>query len=639
MASMDDLEQYAALVGGWFWKTDSDHRFIYMSASVEPITGVPPEWHYGKTRLELAINSVGDEQWNAHLEILKEGQPFDDFRYKRLGPDGARWLTSCGAPYFDGFGKFDGYRGVGRDITDEIALKDDVEKSRSQLISAMEIIDEGFVYYDAEDQLVICNEKYRDYYPKSRDVIVPGAKFEDIIRVGAQRGEYEAALGRVEEWVTERMFAHNAGNTSIEQKLTDGRWLRIMERRTPDGGYVGMRVDISQLKRSQEAAESANRAKSNFLSTMSHEIRTPLNGVLGIAQLLANTELNPDQQNKLNTILSSGKTLLSIINDVLDMSRIEAGGIELEKSQFVLEELVSGTAEMFHSLADDKGLLLSVIDKNSQGVSLIGDPARLRQIIWNLLSNAIKFTDVGSVTLTIEQTVAINPGGSDMETDHLKFSVEDTGAGIAPDRVDTIFDAFTQEDSSITRKHGGTGLGLSIVRQLVELMGGTINVVSELGKGTKFEVFLPFERALDTEDSFQAKDGATENNLNSEPLNILLAEDNEVNAMIARAFLEKFGHKVMHVENGKLAVEKAMVGWADLIFMDIHMPEMNGIEATQNIRSTKVGRDVPIVGLTAEAFSERHSQFIAEGMDGVLTKPFTEQQLADTLSTYRSCRS
>jgi len=615
---------------------DADARVTFVSDRIEAVTGNPPSSFIGKTREELAGEDYFTDKWAGMREAVNAQKPIKDFQYSRSGPNGEdRYISIHGIPFYDEQGTFGGYRGTGSDITAQKAIYDRAVQAEQKLLTAIDSLEDGFVLFDAEDRLVLCNEKYKEIYKISADLLIPGNKFSDIVRVAAERGQYSVGPESIDDWIERRISGHLAKNVEFEKKMPNGDWLKVSESATPQGGTVGFHVDITQLKTAQQNAEAANLAKSNFLSTMSHEIRTPLNGVLGLAQLLMDTDLNQDQRQKVSTILSSGQTLLAIINDVLDMSKIEAGGIEIENQPFSLSSLVSVIASPFQSLADEKGLTLEVISQLDFGLVVKGDAVRLRQILWNLLSNAIKFTDAGSVVLTLEQRSEPIAALTQMKDRIIHIAVKDTGSGIAPHRIDAIFDAFTQEDSSISRKYGGTGLGLSIVKQLTELMGGAVEVSSTLGQGTVFDIYIPFEDASPNEAGLVSL--RKEKNIlqKSHPLKILIAEDNDVNAMIARAFLEKFGHEVRHAVNGRLVVEAARDGWADLILMDIHMPEMDGIDATKEISKTTIGEKLPIVVLTAEAFSDRHALFIEAGMNGVLTKPFTEQQLAEVLAIYR----
>lgn len=385
------------------------------------------------------------------------------------------------------------------------------------------------------------------------------------------------------------------------------------------------------LIEARKEAEQASEAKSNFLSTVSHEIRTPLNGILGMAQLVAESKLDKEQKEQISTILTSGNTLLSIINDVLDMSKIEADALELEETTFSLKNVLSGTMTPFAMMAQEKGISLTSDPLPANLDFLIGDPVRLRQILWNLVSNAIKFTEKGGITVSIGRHKYIDADKHGNQSIMLELTVDDTGVGISGERLESIFEPFAQEDNSITRKFGGTGLGLAIVKRIVDLMGGTIGAESREGQGTCFRVSIPFLLAQEADIvSLQARKEAIETAVEKN-LSILVAEDNPVNAAIARAFLEKFGCSVEIAENGRIAVESSLAFKPDLIFMDVHMPEMDGIAATRAIRSNKNTNHIPIVGLTADVFKEHHKDFISNGMNDVITKPFSEKQLKSAI--------
>ena len=374
--------------------------------------------------------------------------------------------------------------------------------------------------------------------------------------------------------------------------------------------------DRRQTKRLMDAANAANAAsyaKSEFLAVMSHEIRTPLNGVLGMAQVMNRGSLSPVQREHLAIIRQSGESLLSILNDVLDLSKIEAGMLVLEPKPFDLEELALGAFGAFTGNAHSKGLSFNLAVHPAACGTYIGDPTRVRQIIHNLVSNAVKFTDQGEVRVSIDQ-----------RDEQVVFRVSDTGAGIAPDRLVGIFDRFVQADSSITRKYGGSGLGLAITRDLCAAMGGSVTVTSQTGSGTTFEVLLPLERA-ETVAVLQYPETETKGSFEAIPaFKILAAEDNPNNQMVLKTVLAQFDLPVTIVEDGQKAVERWRAEDWDLILMDVQMPVLDGPSAVRQIRELEIetGRTpVPIVALTANAMTHQVETYFAVGMNDVLVKP------------------
>jgi PAS domain S-box-containing protein len=599
-----------------------------------------------------------------------------------------RWIRATERRTRDG-----GIVGIRTDITERKQAEEALKAAQRQLTDAVESISEGFVLFDRDDRYVLTNSNYRLLFPDVADLFVPGTTFETVLRANVERGIQDVGEEGGEAWVRKMLEWHRACDQPREQRFKDGRWARLIERRTRDGGIVGIRTDITAIKTAEaalvrkvrdleaaqerlerlreeltamaadlaaarDAAEAASRAKSDFLTNMSHEIRTPMNGIIGMNTLLLHSELDAEQRECAIAVHDSAEALLTLINDILDVSKLEAGKVELEAITFDLVDVVEAAVGLFRPKAHEKELDLRVTIDPAARSGFCGDPTRLRQVLLNFVGNAIKFTEHGSVS--------VNVGTRPSRRKHavrLRFEIADTGIGMSRGVAATLFEKFNQADNSITRRFGGTGLGLAISKQLIELMGGRIGARSVLGRGSCFwfEVsLLPgvnpaisrrtipsladaglSAKALDAENAPPPLHGLAPISPGCTPqstppliqqLRVLVAEDNKINQQLVRMLLSKAGHVADVVETGEAAVAAVRASDYDVVLMDVQMPILDGIEATRHIRGLPPPKNaVPIIAVTAHAMAGAREQYLASGMDGYLSKPLDPDALLRAL--------
>ena len=535
------------------------------------------------------------------------------YEYRLLLPDGRiRWLAvrAVGEK-----GEGAAITGISQDITERKRDLDAMEANERRLRTIIETTPLPLVITNAQAGTVLyANSSFRDLFDIPADFAGPIAsssfyqnpqdrdRLVDTLRRDGMVRNFEA-VGR--SWGGRTFWA------SVTAAVLDLDGESCMFVAVND--ITTAKKHEAELRAAKEAAEAAARTKSEFLAMMSHEIRTPMNGIIVMARLLLDTPLTAEQRDWLEIVTSSGDTLMAVLNDILDFSKLESGKLDMEELTFDLSALVGGVVELLRVRAEEKGLAISI--HYGAGVPLVirADPTRLRQVLLNLVGNAIKFTEVGGIHLAM----AVDDVAGDSVI--LRFSVRDTGIGIPAEAMGRLFSAFSQVDSSINRRFGGTGLGLVICHRLVTLMGGCLEVDSREGEGSTFSFALPVvvepDLRLPVEGSLPPLP----------PLHILLAEDNPVNQKVARAVLERHGHRVQVAEDGEQAVAQVATvpaGHWDVVLMDMQMPGMNGLEATMRIRRLPEDKGrVPIVAMTANALKEDRARCIAAGMDGYVAKP------------------
>lgn len=630
--------QHAAV---WEWNIQEDDFFV--STRLREILG------YEETEFSKILNSpnydlVHPDDKAGYYERLKTVLAFPETIYESehrlLEKSGEyRWFEARGRVACNEAGEPTQLSGLVLDISDrkemEQSLGDATERAiraERRLSGAVNSLEDAFAIFDADDRLVMFNETYRKERSKIADLIKPGTSFEEIIRASVKHGRFPDAIGCEDDWIQERIDEHRKSSKSVEHRLDDGRWMRVSERKTPDGDTVGVRVDVSLFKQAQEIAESANKAKSEFLSSMSHELRTPLNAILGFGQLLRNDGKNPlsdAQQRAVKHILNSGGHLLTLIDEVLDLAKIEAGQERMSIENTEMSDVIESCLSLVQSTADKHGI--KIIDSLDPEHSMVmADYTRMKQVIVNLLTNGIKYNkEHGSVTLASYRT-----------DDKIRITISDTGLGIEEDRYEELFHPFARLGAE-TSEIEGTGIGLTICKRLIELMDGSIGVESKVGEGSTFWIELPAgaprvaesisEIATETEEPKAAAE-ATKGHFS-----VLYVEDNPTNIRLMEQIIDLVTDAELrstHTAENALEIVNSID--PDLILMDINLPGMNGIQALNRLRASPDTSSIPVIAISADAIPESIQRGLEAGFHAYLTKPIRVDEILDIIESIRS---
>ncbi|HEY9222471.1 MAG TPA: PAS domain S-box protein [Lutibacter sp.] len=608
---------------------DENSHVAYVSPATEQIIGYKVDHLLGEKWWDLTFFSKEESQCcKEKVLALTSGKstlnpkPYE--RQLRCKDGSMKWIE-----WRDSLGANGIFVSVGVDITDWKKT----EEIKIQSDTILNSVDSMLMVSDQEGNIIYSSpavEKMLGY--KVNDIL--GDKWWKLTYENQQEAQ------QVKNAIYNFVFFNKSDSTDISKRKIktvngDYKWIEWQLSKGANGTYISIGTDITQriateleLKKAKDSAEQSLKVKNEFLANMSHEIRTPLNAVIGFTDLLLETQLNPEQRMHLETMRNSGEILLSLINNVLDLSKLESEKLKIEEIPFNLHKSFNNVLKLMKLRADEKRISLDLKIEPNTPVQFLGDPTRIEQILLNLIGNAVKFTNKGSVQVTLKQLHETE------DTSEIYFEVRDTGIGIVSNKINTVFGAFSQAKSDTSRIYGGTGLGLTIVKKLVGLLNGVIKVESIFGEGSVFKITLPLKKDMANSNLAEIEPAF----LMTEPLelSILLVEDNKTNQLLAKTRLERWKCKVDIANNGIEGVKKVQKNMYDLILMDIQMPIMDGYEATKIIKNdiSKKVAQIPIIAMTAYATNVDIKRAKNAGMDDYIFKPFKPKELYTILEKY-----